>query len=459
MTHETPEPLRPEPPQKPVPPLPPDFTLSGAAPAKVVRIKDLNVIDFMADRLERLEKELALERERASGAQNLLQRQETLRTEVETHMKAIHEQLRREKAERENSEDKSHAQGRIEALELRLDEMHKTWANLLKDTLAKRDESSALRAGEASLELAPLLRDRLDDIQRGLALDRERQNGLMNALVREKAEFAEILQEKSDALRQEWHRERLRQEKELSDQSSRQAEELKSGLDRITDLLTATPASKDEALAAAELEKRSLLASLEERRNALAHAAEERGRAEASWENRLKEALREISEERDKNQALQRRILELEGDSAAWKDRLEAADRHIKFTEGRLIQAGAERDGVAKHLIEEAEKVRAQIEARKKSESEWSVEITNLQKESRVLSHERLRDTAALAEMRAQISVLTEQLTKILREKEELSARYAAWEEERRQLQEALQKKDEISSLLTATFQKMLKTP
>lgn len=451
------ESMPPLPPRNPVPPLPAGFSLPKTPPQPPTGSTAPNLLDFMVNRLERLESDLNLERERSSSAQNLLSRQEELRSEVEAHMKSISEQLRREKAERDSTENLTHAQGRIEALELRLDEMHRTWADLLKETLAKRDAAATPEA-PSPLGLQDFLRDRLGEIQRALALDRERQDGLMNALQRERATYSEILQEKSDALRQEIQRERLRQEKELSEASTRQASDLKSGLDRILDLLTATPSSKDVSLAAAEEEKRQLLATLEERRAALASAASERGRAELVWESRLQEALRQISEERDKNQAHQRRILELEGDASAWKDRLEAADRHIKFSEGRLAQATAERDGVARHLIEESEKVRAQIESRKKAESDWAAQIEGLQKKSHTLAQERLNDAAAVSEMRSQISALTGQLTKILREKEELTARYSAWEAERGQLIETIQKKEEMSSLLTATFQKMLKS-
>ena len=62
--------------------------------------------DFFQRRLESLERELAVERERAVTAQNAIQYQEKLRSEVEAHLKSLTEQLRREKAERDNEETK-----------------------------------------------------------------------------------------------------------------------------------------------------------------------------------------------------------------------------------------------------------------------------------------------------------------------------------------------------------------
>jgi chromosome segregation ATPase len=97
------------------------------------------MMDFLQRRLESLENDLTRERERAQSAQNLIAHQDALRTEVESSLKSVHEQLRREKAERESEEEKFHARGRIESLEKSLDEMHQAWTALVKDAIVRRE--------------------------------------------------------------------------------------------------------------------------------------------------------------------------------------------------------------------------------------------------------------------------------------------------------------------------------
>ena len=90
------------------------------------------MMDFFQRRVESLESDLAAERERASAARGLLAQQEALKSEVETHLKSLTDQLRREKIEREGAEAGMHARGRIEQLDKRLDVMNATFAQLLK---------------------------------------------------------------------------------------------------------------------------------------------------------------------------------------------------------------------------------------------------------------------------------------------------------------------------------------
>lgn len=96
-------------------------------------------MEYLRKRTEAMEQELALERERARAAESLIKQQEALRTEVETQLKAIAEQMRQQKALQMSEEDRQASHGRISALEQRLDEMHKTWASLLKDAIGRRE--------------------------------------------------------------------------------------------------------------------------------------------------------------------------------------------------------------------------------------------------------------------------------------------------------------------------------
>lgn len=142
------DPLEPQPPvpPRPVPPAPPRPELI-APPARLPAATPM--MDFFQKRVEALERELAAERERAAAATSLLSQQEALKNEVEGHLKGLTDQLRREKAERDGEEAKSHARGRVEALERRLDEMNATFAQLLKEAVTRQSPAAAIVPVEA----------------------------------------------------------------------------------------------------------------------------------------------------------------------------------------------------------------------------------------------------------------------------------------------------------------------
>jgi DNA repair exonuclease SbcCD ATPase subunit len=162
------DPLEPKPP-RPVPPLPPrpewlKPAAAASAPAGVTPM-----MDFFQRRVEALERELTLERERAASAQSLLSQQEALRTEVDAQLHMLTDQLRREKGEREGEEARSHSRGRIEALEKRLDEMNATFAQLLKEAVARRDDAGSPSAAALAAELSSFrgaLKDGMDGVAR-----------------------------------------------------------------------------------------------------------------------------------------------------------------------------------------------------------------------------------------------------------------------------------------------------
>ena len=153
---------KPRPPQPPssIPPVPPPPELLRAT---VPHVPLTPMMDFFQRRLDSLEKELTLEREKARSAQSLIQQQEGMRAEVEAQLKSLTDSLRREKAEKDTEETKAHARGRIDALERRLDETQQAFVSLLKEAIAKPQaemskgqseiskEQSALGAGQTAL--------------------------------------------------------------------------------------------------------------------------------------------------------------------------------------------------------------------------------------------------------------------------------------------------------------------
>ncbi len=160
------DPLEPQPP-RPTPPAPPRPEWLKPAPAAAAAPGVTPMMDFFQRRVENLERELALERERASAAQSLLSQQDALRGEVDSQLKALTDQIRREKAERESDETRSHARGRIESLEKRLDEMGATFSQLLKEAVTGRNDGPS--AGALAAELSAFrgaLKDSMDGVAR-----------------------------------------------------------------------------------------------------------------------------------------------------------------------------------------------------------------------------------------------------------------------------------------------------
>jgi chromosome segregation ATPase len=183
------DPLEPQPP-RPVPPAPPRPELI----APVVRAPAATpMMDFFQKRVEALERELTLERERATSASNLLTQQEALKSEVEGHLKGLTDQLRREKAERDGEEAKSHARGRVEALERRLDEMNATFAQLLKEAVSRQTPAPVYSAVEPALgaELT-VFRRTIKDVADQVTRWRDEMKDLPNLLPEVRAVAASI---------------------------------------------------------------------------------------------------------------------------------------------------------------------------------------------------------------------------------------------------------------------------
>lgn len=184
------DPFEPVPP-RPVPPAPPRPELI-APPARLPGATPM--MDFFQKRVEALERELAVERERATAASSLLSQQEALKNEVESHLKGLTDQLRREKAERDGEEAKSHARGRVEALERRLDEMNATFAQLLKEAVARQSPAAAIVPVEALGAELTVFRRTIKDVADQVTRWRDEMKDLPNLLPEVRAVAASIPQ-------------------------------------------------------------------------------------------------------------------------------------------------------------------------------------------------------------------------------------------------------------------------
>jgi chromosome segregation ATPase len=516
---------RPAPP--PVPPVPPPPEMLRPA---VPHVPLTPMMDFFQRRLEAMERELDAERQRAQAAQNLLGQQDAMRSEVESSLKSLHDQLRREKAEKETEAEKSHSRGRIDALEKRLDEMHQTWAALLKDAVAARDgqdrASSAAQAavgrevgsvadglrdlkaqveawradlsvvpqagaalGQIARELpererrlltdmqdrlttfAAELTDRLSSWEARHGQEAERQEARLSEMGRERAALQRQWEESNHAVRQEFLQERISREETLAGNIAEvcrrldavaagetKAEtapaELKAQIGKIYSLLNATPKAKDELVAELEREKADLLKSLRDRSDLLARYMSERREVEKTMGAGLLDLTAKLDAERDHGRELQGRVAELELQAKADADR---ADRATADRDRLAASLTAERDSLVRSLMAESKKVRLHLEARTQAESDLVARLQELQKrlESELSRGSEL--AATVAELRAQIATLTEHMTKALQDKDSVLNRFGAWSQEREKLLQTVREKDEMISMLSATFQGLLK--
>lgn len=410
-------------------------------------------MDFLQKRLESLEKELAAERERAAGAQSVIQHQERLRAEVEAHLKSVTDQMRREKAERENEESKSHARGRIDALEKRLDEMHQSWAALLKDTIAQIGQWS-----------------------RNQQLAGEKLEGRLQNFTHEKAALLEAVQEQNHAIRQEYLKEKINREGELAarfaelgknlqelsgDQKNRALEltGLKAQLAKTLELLSLTPKAKDDLVAALELEKLELRQALDERNESVRKYIAEHKQIEKVMGESMAVFHHEIEMERQKHRQLAGRIADLELENAGLKnikERFASAENLSNEERAALI---AQRDQLIRALAAEDEKVRQQIEERARLAGEWDSRFNALQKRIDAEIELRAKESTAASDLRSQLSTLTEHLAKALQEKDQVVNRFANWEQERQKFIKTLKEKDEMISMLNSSFLNAFKKP
>lgn len=529
------DPEPPEPPRRPsppssVPPLPPPPELLRGAPTHVPLTP---MMDFFQRRLEAMERELSVEKERARAAQNLVTQQEQLRAEVEKHLKELTDNVRRQRQEHESEETKQHARGRIDSLEKRLDEMHQSWVTLLKDTVGKdagetqaamRHELAALAGtinsvieqigrwrqetqafGQALPELRALssqlpgdarrfegqvaqmlsqfsvdIKEQLAVWQRRQDLENEKLEERVQNLAREKAAMQRLFEEQNHELRQEQLKERVQRETQTAGQlgelaqrldaltaaqaqAAAQAAQSEGALARVLEAINTPPKAKDQIIVALEAEKNDLLKALRDRTDTINRINEERREVERSMGESLLKLNAELDEERKNNLTLSSRFADLERQIASQQDKLASHARLGQDKDAKSAALAAERDELAKALVAEAARVRALIDERSASEAEWTKKLddvqTRLTSELAAESQARAKESVTVSELRAQLTTLTEHLTRALQDKDAAQARVSGWDQERARLEAALREKEEMVAMLNSTFQSMLKKP
>lgn len=508
------QPRKPAPPSLPPAPPPADLLRPTANPIPLTPM-----MDFLQRRLETLERDLQAERERARTAQQLITQQDSMRAEVEANLKTLHEQMRREKTERESEEMRSHARGRIDALERRLDEMHQSWAELLKEAISKRDSTAQeataaqeslkaelARVSEAVATLTselPQMRAMVGQVpaeeRKGFAQVAERLSGIAEELgqrlgawerrqsaeaerieskavdlARERAALQEAWAERDSAMRQELVKERVLRERELAEtiagikaaveglsadqqKLAAGAADVKGAVGQVMAAINTPPKAKDAMIVELEREKVELLRALRERGETLEKFAAARQELERTLGDSLQAAHAQLDAEREAGRQALRRAAELEGRLKAIEDRLADAARAAQAQDERYASLSAERDALTRALVQEAEKTRTLIDERAASDEAWTAKLAELHaKLEHALSAES-RQKVTSVELQSQLSTLSAQLAKALQEKEAVAARKDTWDHERQALMTRLKEKEDMIAMLSSSFQQMLK--
>ncbi|MBI5883456.1 MAG: hypothetical protein HZB91_10185 [Elusimicrobia bacterium] len=498
----------PEPPKRPAPPVPP-----APPPADLLRPVPTHIpltpmMDFMERRIQALEGELARVRGRADTAESTLQSQASMRAEVESQLKALTDQLKREKSERDSVESSSQAKGRIAALESRLDQLHTTWADLLKETLLGRpasagpgpvesggdprewrqalsgisrlaDAVAAIDSRQRSLDgqikdelrallgdLSSTVRERFAEGEKRRELDLAKQDERLGAVARERLALREAFDEAGHALRSDLLKERLAQEASLNkslagiaarveelgrrhSESDRESAELKDLLGQALAKL-AEPKAKDIVIDEFQNENAELRRAVRENVERLRLYAEERKRIESSMGESLLALNRELSAEKERVRRIERASADKDLETASLKDRLDMAEKVILERDQRYRCLGDERDRLMASFLEEANR-------RKSSEESWAARCTELEGRLAEQVAETQKDSAALRDFQGQMAALSCHAARALQEKDSALQSGAAWAEERDKLMEALRKKDELLAMLSSSFQNVLK--
>lgn len=457
------------PPQRPVPPAPPRPEWLRPAPAPAPSSGLTPMMEFFQRRVEALEQDLARERERALAAQGLLAQQDALRAEVEGHLKSLTDQLRREKAERDGEEARSRSQGRVDALEKRLDEMHATFANLLKDAVAQRDALPGKALESLGAELA-VFRRTVKDVSEQVGRWREEMKELPHLLPRVdelakripedeqrfEARVAQRLDELASRLGEslaDWSR---RQERELQKQEERMLELTRERLAaaRVRDeQARALALEAERERAAREGDVAAALSALASRLDGVAADGQNAARGRAALQESLERVLRALQQKpHAKDEVIAALEEEKEDLRRALRERHDALRRYSE--ERRAVEKSLGDGLTAAHAQLDAERERAMAAEAMASEARLAAaSLEGRLEELRKAVEERERRLESLSAERDQLArALVAESEKVRAGLASRAEAEEAWNRKVQELQsrldaEASRRHDEASSL------------
>ncbi|MDE1977471.1 MAG: hypothetical protein KGI84_09485, partial [Elusimicrobia bacterium] len=166
-----------------------------------------------------------------------------------------------------------------------------------------------------------------------------------------------------------------------------------------------------------------------------------------------------LDEERRAQDSLRTRLSDLESEKARLAISLEAAEKSVKDKEGLYAALAAQKDEMSKTLLSELAKGREQAAKSRQIQQDAERRVEDVEKRLAQAAERTLTHEMAMGQLRNQIAASSEQLTRALKEKDELQTRYAAWDREKEKLLAALREKDEMLAMLNNTFRNMLGKP
>ena len=442
--------------------------------------------------MSELERDLERERKRAEAAENLLRQQESLRGEADRQLKDILEQLKREKNEQDSEEEKSHARGRIDALEERLDEMHHTWSELLKEALAKGGSAASSPLSDSVFtemqnfkntlahilpeigRLGTAMTARIGETDRRIALEMEKFELKLGSLAQERAALQAAMEEERHRLRQEFAKERMADDAKAHSQweeirktlaqvlsvqqaGTQDTASLREMTDKLQSTLNRPEKAKDLMTLDLEQEKRDLMAALKARAEELRAYTEERRDVERSMGESLLNLNRELEAERSKQLEFESQISDLRLQIQSRENQLDIARKSADEKELARQALAAERDDLGKALAEAIHKSKGQAVSAIQTDEAWQKQIEEIQRRLDTERNRRMETESQLADTRAKMQTLTDHIARTIQEKERIENQAAGWTQERETLLDTLRKKDEMISMLSATFQSLTK--
>jgi len=520
------KPIPPKPP-KSLPPMPPTQAGTSAPRRRSAPPESGPGALYMRKRLLKMEKDLVAAHQRAFAAEQIFKHQQAVKTEVETYLRTVTDQLKREKAERETQEQKSHDQGRVDALERRLDEIHQSLLSVIRESLAA---NAAASKGPSAPSAAPVpdefgrmlltlgseidrltkgmdawreqTQKRVDEIPRTLEhkqeesakelgriaaglneriaawervaqIEMERQRERQEEAARERAALARTWEEQNHAVRQEHLEESLRRQAAIEQRissmeqkvveaqraNSAALDEVKESAAKISGAMSASPSGRDEIIASLEAEKNKLLDALKEKSQNMARLSQDRRASEEDLADKIMILHKKLDEERRAQDSLRTRLSDLESENSRLAIRLEAAEKSVKDKEGLYAALSAQKDELSKTLLSELAKGREQAAKSRIIQEDAERRVEEIEKRLAQAAERSLTHEMAMGQLRNQIAATSEQLTRALKEKDEVQTRYASWEREREKLMAALREKDEMLAMLNSTFRNMLGKP
>ncbi|MBI4387023.1 MAG: hypothetical protein HY551_06545 [Elusimicrobia bacterium] len=329
-----------------------------------------------------------------------------------------------------------------------------------EETRALRGEIESLRAFFASIE------------QR-IILQLEQNEARKNALHQEFNLFQQALEQELQRLRQETLKERMAAELKTQEQiqeilkavqATRQFQESvakdsaasKEAIERLQAWVARPENVKDAALGELEQERKDLLQALKHRCEQLTLATRERLESEKKLEDSIAKLTLEMEGEREKTLRAISDAAELRAENRSLRAQLDLGRKSLEEGAACLVSLHEERDRLAQALLEETQKAKSLSAAQADDGSRWHRRLEQEHHAAQEEKSKRLELENLITELRAKLQAVTDHVARISQERGQTEDRSAQWLKEKEDLLRALRQKEELVSMLSATFKNLI---